>query len=609
MFQVELPADNWTRWNISGRSRGGLYAWTFRGQAMCAGCEADTLNAATREWEQWPGRGSVPGRQLLGLGGWLVLIGLVLRSPLPSLGQVPASSAEVLPVAVPAGSSEVEDRFRRLEALLSKQADQIEKLTGENQKLVEQVRDLSTGVQGLDPHSLPGASSLPLPDPSVAEPQSLFATPTFGSAPGVVPLSNPGLRDAVNSSGPATQHSSVDRPFLTGLYNDGFVLVAPSDKQKTPFALKLNISTQVRYTGFYRSVDNWTDSAGQVWPVMNHSYFALNRNFFSFSGYAFSPELMYNVTVFSTSTTNQTLAIGALSYVLDKGLAVNAGYYKVPGTREWLEPIRQLGADRTMANTFFRPSVSPGFWLSGEPLEHLHYIAGIYNDFNSMSSSAFRTNTNMTYAGNVWWEPLGEFGVGYGDVAYHEKPVMRTGSSLVFSRSRLEPNPNPYETNPENTVLRLSDGTPLYEPGALGKGISVNATNVLLYTYDLAFKYRGFSLSGEYYARWLSDLGTAKGAVPAAYQTIFDNGGLAQVSAPLVPRHLELFARSSGVFGRFGSGTEYGGGLNWYIRGNPHVRATLEAKRINHSPASNILYGYFAGQSGTLLQLQLQTEF
>jgi hypothetical protein len=68
------------------------------------------------------------------------------------------------------------------------------------------------------------------------------------------------------------------RSYLTGFYDKGFVLVAPSDKQRTPFALKLNVTTQLRYTGFTRSVDTWTDSSGLVLPVYNRSDFALNRN-------------------------------------------------------------------------------------------------------------------------------------------------------------------------------------------------------------------------------------------------------------------------------------------------------------------------------------------
>ena len=63
------------------------------------------------------------------------------------------------------------------------------------------------------------------------------------------------------------------------------------------------------------------------------------------------------------------------------------------------------------------------------------------------------------------------------------------------------------------------------------------------------------------------------------------------------------------VFGRFGGGSEYGGGANWYAFSTRNVRVTFEAKRINHSSASNVLYGYFAGESGMLFQLQLLTDF
>ena len=77
----------------------------------------------------------------------------------------------------------------------------------------------------------------------------------------------------------------------------------------------------------------------------------------------------------------------------------------------------------------------------------------------------------------------------------------------------------------------------------------------------------------------------------------------------MIPKKFELFARTSGVFGPFGDGSEYGGGANWYAFSNRNVRVTFEAKRLNHSSANNILYGYFAGESGMLYQLQLLTDF
>jgi hypothetical protein len=445
----------------------------------------------------------------------------------------------------------------------------------------------------------------------VEEPQQL---PSVDSADGVNQAlpGNPfhSLMDSGNqgfapylSAGPAT-------PFLTGLYDKGFVLVAPKDKQATPFAMKFNVTTQLRYTGFARSTDTWTDSTGQVLPVTNQSNFEINRNWFTFSGYAFDPKLVYNIVVFSTSTTNQSIALGAISYAYDPSFTLSMGYYKVPGTREWIESARYtLGADRTMANTFFRPSVSPGLFANGELVKGLYYIGGIYNAWNAAYEGSNRVNTNMVYSGNMWWEPLGSFGPGYSDEEYHESLATRTGTSLTVGRSGREPNLQLNMTNPENTILRLTDGTPLYQPGALGPGSQLQNANVQLLSYDLAFKYRGLSLSGEYYGRWINGMRYSGTPIPPANLNLFDTGGLAQASWAVVPRRVEFFARTSGVFGNAGTGTEYGGGVNWYTLGTRNVRGTFEVKNILNGPANNPLYGYVAGQSGTLFQLQLLTDF
>jgi hypothetical protein len=418
------------------------------------------------------------------------------------------------------------------------------------------------------------------------------------------------LLESGNDAIPEVEPSELNRSYLNGRYDKGFVLVAPSDKQRTPFALKLNVTTQLRYTGFARSVETWKDSSGLVLPVFNRSYFALNRNWFSFSGFALSPRLQFNATVFSTSTSNQTIAVGAISFAWSKAFAISSGYNKVPGTREWLESARYtLGADRTMANTFFRPSVSPGVWANGEPLDGFFYYAGIFDDFNSTANGAERVSDNMTYSGNIWWEPLGRFGPGFTDQEYHDRLVIRTGSSLTYQRAQREPNLELGQTNPENTILRLSDGTHLFQRGALAPGVTLQAANVALFSYDLAFKYRGFSLSTEYYGRWIYGLNAAGGVVPRAHLNMFDTGGFAQLSFALIPKQFELFARTSGVFGPFGDGSEYGGGANWYAFSRRNVRLTFEAKRINHSSANNILYGYFVGESGMLYQLQSLTDF
>lgn len=528
-----------------------------------------------------------------GLGLASALAGVLVGWP------VPVAAQSVAP-------ADVEERFSRLERLVADQAEQIRRLSEENRRLSERIPD---DPQTPDPPvtSLPaiidddaeqgGATTPASAGPTVADDAAAAVAGGGGWTQEREALS--ALMDAGDSSNVEPDLAAASRSYITGLYDKGFVLVAPSDKQRTPFSLKLNVTTQVRYTGFARSVETWTDSAGNVLPVRNRSFFTLNRNWFSFTGFAFSPKLRFNATVFSTSATSQTIAMGFIGYEFNKALVLSSGYYKVPGTREWIESARYpLGVDRTMSNTFFRPGISSGVWAQGEPLRDFYYYAGIFDDLSSIVNSSSRVNTNMTYVANTWWEPLGSFGPGFADEEFHESPVVRLGASVTYNRSRREPDLEAGQTNPENTILRLSDGTPLYQANALAPGVTLQAAHVLLASYDASLKYRGMSLSSEVYTRWIYDLEPGAGPPQRSLGDIFDTGGFAQASYALIPRRLELFARTSGVFGPFGDGSEYGGGGNWYIFDNRNVRATFEAKRINHSPANNVLYGYLAGQSG-----------
>ncbi|WZO96325.1 hypothetical protein EP7_003316 [Isosphaeraceae bacterium EP7] len=82
-----------------------------------------------------------------------------------------------------------------------------------------------------------------------------------------------------------------------------------------------------------------------------------------------------------------------------------------------------------------------------------------------------------------------------------------------------------------------------------------------------------------------------------------------QLSYSIIPRRLDLFGRVCIVSGKFGEGTEIGGGINWYVFDNRNVRGTFETKKVNHSPAANDLYGYFAGEIGTRFQARILTDF
>jgi hypothetical protein len=186
---------------------------------------------------------------------------------------------------------------------------------------------------------------------------------------------------------------------------------------------------------------------------------------------------------------------------------------------------------------------------------------------------------------------------------HHEDAVIRLGTSGVYAISYSLPIPG---SNPEDTIVRLSDGTPLTLPNALGPGTQVDRFRYRLATVDAGWKWRGIGLNFEYYFRGLDDF---TGDGPFNTSSMFDHGGLGYLSWCFVPRTYEAYARSSAITGPYGTGQEYGGGLNWYLKKSRQARLTLEALYMNRNPAQNFLYPYRAGYTGTAIQTQLFVMF
>ena len=56
----------------------------------------------------------------------------------------------------------------------------------------------------------------------------------------------------------------------------------------------------------------------------------------------------------------------------------------------------------------------------------------------------------------------------------------------------------------ENTQLRVSDGTVIFTPDLFAPGVTITDARYRMTTVDGGFKYRGFSLEGEYF--WRSEV-------------------------------------------------------------------------------------------------------
>ncbi len=389
----------------------------------------------------------------------------------------------------------------------------------------------------------------------------------------------------------------------------GLVLLATDPRRgEFPFAMALGGFMQLRWLEFARDATQWTNAAGRPLPINNINTFNINRFLVSFTGHVLDERLLYFFAFFGTSNVgirSGVVPIGMAGWKFSEAATVGGGVTIVPASREWVDQTAwRLGIDGSMANTFFRPGYSPGVQAMGSLFDNtLFYRAGVWNAIDGGSTGVLRRGTSMAWAGNTWWQPLGDFGFGYSDMECHDDPVIRLGSSGVYALTYALPIQG---SNPEDTIVRLSDGTPLAYPGALGPDTQIDRFRYRLATVDAGWKWRGIGLNFEYYFRWLDDF-TGEG--PFNTSMIYDQGGLGYLSWCFVPRTYEVYARSSAVTGPYGTGQEYGGGLNWYLKRSRQARLTLEALYMSRNPAQNFLYPYRAGYTGTAIQTQLFVMF
>ena len=129
-----------------------------------------------------------------------------------------------------------------------------------------------------------------------------------------------------------------------------------------------------------------------------------------------------------------------------------------------------------------------GLWLVGQPTERLHYELMAGDAYRAMNSPPAELNDRFTFAGTVYWDPLGPYGSGIVDFESTCSPVIRVGHSWTYAcQSGLDEIGRAAQ---ESNFMRLSDGTPLTQTGALAPGATVNRYDVLLNAVDFAVKTR-----------------------------------------------------------------------------------------------------------------------
>jgi hypothetical protein len=501
-----------------------------------------------------------------------------------SLALAQAQAQSPAPVPEPITDSA---RIERLERLVATMVE-------ENRRLAEEVRALK--AREVDPTPV-----LPSPTPPAVE------LPLADVPADSVPPSDP--TDVPETRIPIQPSPGVAEPALRPAgrfrvdYENGFAIL-PENLDDTPFSLRIRSQNMFRYNGFGRSERFWTNSAGDRLPIDSSNYFGIPRGRLIFSGTALLPKLTYLLNIDYNSVTSNPIGFRAyvLSYPFGRGLELSFGQSKVPGTREWLEsafaPLQ--GPDRTMATTFFRPSLSQGVWITGEPVEGWYYHAMVSNGFNTLNQLPNRLNNRFCWSGSTWWEPWGDFGRGYSDLQDHEEAAIRIGGSGTYALGRGSQSESDAV---ENSPIRLSDGTLITTLGALAPGVTLQTYDIALAAFDLSYKYRGLGLSTELYLQRLLNL-EGDGPLPLHETGAF--GGFVQGGYFVLPQTAELYVRGSFVTGAYGSGSEVAGGFNWFfLKGRDNLRFTFDLTWLESSPAGQNRTGFVAGQSGLLLRTQI----
>ena len=483
----------------------------------------------------------------------------------------------------------------------------LQSVVEENRRLAEEVRQLKARSNASATEEQPSSNAPPPPQdlPTIADFQPLQDLPP-------TPEEQPTLEPFPSAPFPAAPlpAPTLDKPFSHKFkvdYDKGFVIL-PTNPRESPFSMKVNNQTTFRYSAFSRNETSWIDSSGNVLPIVDSSNFLIPRGRLIFTGNALAPDLSYLLNIdYNTAGRNQIgFRAYSLSYRWSRALEISVGQNKVPGTREWIYSswFAQEGPDRTMATTFFRPSLSQGIWLKGEPLDRFYYHAMLANGFNTLNITPGQFNHRVCFSESIWWEPLGDFGPGYSDIESHPQLAIRAGSSYTYAIAQGSQSESDAA---ENSSLRLSDGTVITQTGAFAPGVTLQSYDVSLAAFDFALKYRGFALSTELY---IQDLKSLRGNGPLPFDSTSATGGFVQGGFFLLPGKVELYSRTSWVTGRYGSGTEIAGGFNWFILpGKTNLRFTFDVADLESSPADQNRTGFVAGQSGLLLRTQINASF
>jgi len=293
------------------------------------------------------------------------------------------------------------------------------------------------------------------------------------------------------------------------------------------FSLNMRLRAQFQF-----SVNDTTDE-------LTATDFRIRRLRFYWIGNAFRPWFEYYIQVsadnsFSGSNTNSDLQLrdAYFNAAYKKEAVPRVGQFKVPFNREELNSSSELQlVERSIVNEQFSLGRDIGPALYGLLGNYVTYGVGI---FDGNGRNAASLDSNLLYVGRIMLTPC------CGELKY------ANSSFPIGGDYKIEPNFG--EDKPLIAFgvaaagmegLNIDRKTPDAAIEARFDEIGIVTGDFAQLTADVNFKYKIFSIEGEYDARWIS---------PDANQgvstdKVFDQGFRIQSGVFLIPKLVEVAAR------------------------------------------------------------------
>ena len=507
----------------------------------------------------------------------------------------------------------LQEILERLEALERVQAEQAEQLKERDARIAELEAELAGR-----PSAAPAASEAPPPPAAApaapvvaADPPELpEAAPTSEStdaseAPVLVSVGEEPVPQATDEKG----RPIYEAPEYYGEFQDagrGFKLV------NTPIGdVNFSLYANARYLNQKGLDDTYTDFFGRTSELDLRNDLQFQKVILYFKGWVADPKLRYLSYIWTTNTSqglgSQVVVAGNLSYLFDESFNLGIGIGGLPTTRSTEGNFpRWLKVDvRTIADDYFRGSFTTGIWAYGKLGENWRYHAMLGNNLSQLGVDAGQLDDTLdTYSGALIWAPLGPYNKGFGD--FEEAEDIRVRVGLHYTHSTEDRQSQPGLEDPDNTQLRLSDGTLLFRPGAFNTDGRINRARYQMSSLDAGIKYRGLALEGEVYYRILDDFVT-EGFIPV--DEVKDHGYQLQASAMLVPRTWQVYLAHSKVYGDYGNPWDAALGVSWFPYRNSQFRLNGEFLYLDRSPVGNYSAPYIVGGNGPVVYANMEYRF